>query len=86
MKRKIERKGADRKISVAGKIGATTLAVAMIATSFVGAAGAGTYAASKNDKSSSQAANTGSYSDVFSPNSTSQKDKSETVYAVLDAE
>lgn len=79
-------KGADRKISVAGKIGATTLAVAMIATSFVGAAGAGTYAASKNDKSSSQAANTGSYSDVFSPNSTSQKDKSETVYAVLDAE
>lgn len=86
MKRKIERKAADRKISVAGKIGATTLAVAMIATSFVGAAGAGTYAASKNDKSSSQAANTGSYSDVFSPNSTSQKDKSETVYAVLDAE
>ena len=86
MKRKIERKGADRKISVAGKIGATTLAVAMIATSFVGAAGAGTYAASKNGKSSSQAANTGSYSDVFSPNSTSQKDKSETVYAVLDAE
>ena len=86
MKRKIERKGADRKISVAGKIGATTLAVAMIATSFVGAAGAGTYAASKNDKSSSQAANKGSYSDVFSPNSTSQKDKSETVYAVLDAE
>lgn len=86
MKRKIEMKGADRKISVAGKIGATTLAVAMIATSFVGAAGAGTYAASKNDKSSSQAANTGSYSDVFSPNSTSQKDKSETVYAVLDAE
>ena len=86
MKRKIERKGADRKISVAGKIGATTLAVAMIATSFVGAAGAGTYAASKNDKSSSQAANTGSYSDVFSPNSTSQKEKSETVYAVLDAE
>lgn len=86
MKRKIERKGADRKISVAGKIGATTLAVAMIATSFIGAAGAGTYAASKNDKSSSQAANTGSYSDVFSPNSTSQKDKSETVYAVLDAE
>lgn len=86
MKRKIERKGADRKISVAGKIGATTLAVAMIATSFVGAAGAGTYAASKNDKSSSQATNTGSYSDVFSPNSTSQKDKSETVYAVLDAE
>ena len=86
MNRQIERKGADRKISVAGKIGATTLAVAMIATSFVGAAGAGTYAASKNDKSSSQAANTGSYSDVFSPNSTSQKDKSETVYAVLDAE
>lgn len=86
MKRKIEMKGADRKISVAGKIGATTLAVAMIATSFVGAAGAGTYAASKNDKSSSQATNTGSYSDVFSPNSTSQKDKSETVYAVLDAE
>lgn len=86
MKRKIERKAADRKISVAGKIGATTLAVAMIATSFVGAAGVGTYAASKNDKSSSQAANTGSYSDVFSPNSTSQKDKSETVYAVLDAE
>lgn len=86
MKRKIERKAADRKITAAGKIGATTLAVAMIATSFVGAAGAGTYAASKNDKSSSQAANTGSYSDVFSPNSTSQKDKSETVYAVLDAE
>ena len=86
MKRKSERKGADRKISVAGKIGATPLAVAIIATSFVGAAGAGTYAASKNDKSSSQAANTGSYSDVFSPNSTSQKDKSETVYAVLDAE
>ena len=86
MKRKIERKAADRKITAAGKIGATTLAVAMIATSFVGAAGAGTYAASKNDKSSSQVANTGSYSDVFSPNSTSQKDKSETVYAVLDAE
>ena len=84
MKRKIERKAADRRFTALGKFGATTLAVAMIATSFIGAAGAGTYAASKSD--SSDASSTGSYSDVFSENSSSKKDKSETVYAILDAD
>ena len=56
----------------------------MIATSFIGAAGAGTFAASKSD--STDASSTGSYSDVFSENSSSKKDKSETVYAILDAD
>lgn len=84
MKRKIERKAADRRFTALGKFGATTLAVAMIATSFIGAAGAGTYAASKSD--SSDASSTGSYNDVFSENSSSKKDKSETVYAILDAD
>lgn len=84
MKRKIERKAADRRFTALGKFGATTLAVAMIATSFIGAAGAWTYAASKSD--STDASSTGSYSDVFSENSSSKKDKSETVYAILDAD
>ncbi len=84
MKKEKEKRLSSGKSSAARRLGASTLAVAMIATSFIGAAGAGTYAASKSD--STDASSTGSYSDVFSENSSSKKDKSETVYAILDAD
>lgn len=84
MKKEKEKRLSSGKSSAARRLGASTLAVAMIATSFIGAAGAGTFAASKSD--STDASSTGSYSDVFSENSSSKKDKSETVYAILDAD
>lgn len=84
MKKEKEKRLSSGKSSAARRLGASTLAVAMIATSFIGAAGAGTFAATKSD--SSDASSTGSYSDVFSENSSSKKDKSETVYAILDAD
>lgn len=84
MKKEKEKRISSGKSSAARRLGASTLAVAMIATSFIGAAGAGTFAATKSD--STDASSTGSYSDVFSENSSSKKDKSETVYAILDAD